>query len=148
MLAYIMEIFFTWSNSCEFALLYFASCYRFAECLVSIHWMFVLMIWSIIIFLKTWQTRRNLSWSWNPVVWSNSQTVELSCPCKFMPTLHPSYPILCWCIAKFSSWWRHQMGTFFRITGHLCGEFTGHWWIPHTKASDAELWCFLWSAPE
>ena len=20
-------------------------------------------------------------------------------------------------------------------------------WIPHTKASDAELWCFLWSAP-
>ena len=30
----------------------------------------------------------------------------------------------------------------------LCGEFTGHRWIPHTKASDAELWCFLWSAPE
>ena len=27
-------------------------------------------------------------------------------------------------------------------------EFTGHWWIPLTKASDAELWCFLWSAPE
>ena len=21
-------------------------------------------------------------------------------------------------------------------------------WIPHTKSSDAELWCFLWSAPE
>ena len=21
-------------------------------------------------------------------------------------------------------------------------------WIPHTKASDAELWCFIWSAPE
>ena len=21
-------------------------------------------------------------------------------------------------------------------------------WIPHTKASDAKLWCFLWSAPE
>ena len=29
----------------------------------------------------------------------------------------------------------------------LCGEFTGHRWIPLTKASDAELWCFLWSAP-
>ena len=28
------------------------------------------------------------------------------------------------------------------------GEFTGHWWIPGTKASNAELWCFLWSAPE
>ena len=27
-------------------------------------------------------------------------------------------------------------------------RFTGHQWIPLTKASDAELWCFLWSAPE
>ena len=39
-------------------------------------------------------------------------------------------------------------GIFFRVTGHLCGEFTGPRWIPHTKASDAELWCFLWSASE
>ena len=30
-------------------------------------------------------------------------------------------------------------GNFFRDTGYLCGEFTGHRWIPHTKASDAEL---------
>ena len=36
-------------------------------------------------------------------------------------------------------------GNFSRITGPLCGEFAGHWWIPRTKASDAELWCFLWS---
>ena len=35
----------------------------------------------------------------------------------------------------------------FRVTGHLCGEFTDHQWIPLTKASNAELWCFLWSAP-
>ena len=39
-------------------------------------------------------------------------------------------------------------GNIFRVTGHLCGEFTGHRWIPHTKASDAELWCFLWYLPE
>ena len=39
-------------------------------------------------------------------------------------------------------------GTIFRVTVHLCGEFTGPRWIPHTKASDAELWCLLWSAPE
>ena len=26
-------------------------------------------------------------------------------------------------------------------------EFTGLRWIPRAKASDAELWCFLWSAP-
>ena len=30
-------------------------------------------------------------------------------------------------------------GNIFRVTGHLCGEFTGPRWIPHTKASDAEL---------
>ena len=28
------------------------------------------------------------------------------------------------------------------------GKFTGHRWIPLTKAHDAELWRFLWSAPE
>ena len=25
----------------------------------------------------------------------------------------------------------------------LCGEFTGHRWIPLTKVSDAELWSFF-----
>ena len=39
-------------------------------------------------------------------------------------------------------------GTIFRVTGPLWGEFTGHRWIPLTKASDAELLCLLWSAPE
>ena len=39
-------------------------------------------------------------------------------------------------------------GNIFRVTCHLCGEFTGDRLIPHTKTSDAELWCFLWSAPE
>ena len=38
-------------------------------------------------------------------------------------------------------------GSMFRITGPLCGEFTGLRWIPCTKASEAQLWCFLWSAP-
>ena len=36
----------------------------------------------------------------------------------------------------------------FRVTGHLDGKFTGHRWIPRTKASDVEFWCFLWSASE
>ena len=35
-------------------------------------------------------------------------------------------------------------GDIFRATGPLWGEFTGHRWIPLTKASDAELWCFLY----
>ena len=39
-------------------------------------------------------------------------------------------------------------GNIFRVTGPLWGESTGHRWIPQTQSSDAELWCFLWSAPE
>ena len=34
-------------------------------------------------------------------------------------------------------------GNIFRVTGSLCGEFTGHRWIPRTKASDAELYVFV-----
>ena len=33
------------------------------------------------------------------------------------------------------------------VTDPLRGEFTGHRWNPLTKASDADLWCCLWSAP-
>ena len=35
-------------------------------------------------------------------------------------------------------------GNLFPRYWPLCGEFTGHRWIPLTKASDAEPWCFLW----
>ena len=49
----------------------------------------------------------------------------------------------------YSQWWgAHIWGKFkghvviFRVTGPLCGEFTGDQWIP-TKASDAELGCFF-----
>ena len=35
-----------------------------------------------------------------------------------------------------------------RVTSPLCGESTNHRWIPLTKASEAELWCYLWSAPD
>ena len=48
--------------------------------------------------------------------------------------------------AMRSMWWymmTSSNGNLFRVTGHLCGEFTGPRWIPHTKASDAELWCLL-----
>ena len=47
------------------------------------------------------------------------------------------------CISMMTS----SNGNIFRVTGPLCGEFTGHRWIPLTKANDAELCCFLWSAP-
>ena len=51
-------------------------------------------------------------------------------------------------IVKTLSWWRHQNGNIFRVTGPLCGEFTDHRRTPLTKASGVELRCFLLSAPE
>ena len=50
----------------------------------------------------------------------------------------------CHCVFMMTS----SNGNIFRVTGPLCGEFIGHRWIPLTKVSDAELWSFLWSAPE
>ena len=47
----------------------------------------------------------------------------------------------CWLCAMMMS----SNGNIFHVTGLLCEEFTGHWWIPLTKASDVELWCFLCS---
>ena len=54
-----------------------------------------------------------------------------------------------WLVVRLVSTWEVMMtssnGDIFHVTGPLCGEFTGHRWIPGTKASDAELWCFLLS---
>ena len=37
------------------------------------------------------------------------------------------------------TWWRHQMESFFRVTGPLWGESTCHRRIPVTEASEEEL---------
>ena len=34
-------------------------------------------------------------------------------------------------------------GNMFWVTDHLCWEFTGHRWIPHTKARNSQRWCFF-----
>ena len=47
-----------------------------------------------------------------------------------------------------SSMTKSSNGNIFRVTGPLRREFIGHRYIPLTKASDAELWSFLWSTPE
>ena len=41
------------------------------------------------------------------------------------------------------AWWHNQMRHWPFVEGT-----TGHRWNPTTKASDTELWCFIWSAPE
>ena len=62
---------------------------------------------------------------------------------------HKICTLLHWChIRVKASIMTSSNGNIFRDTGPLCGEITGHRWIPLTKASDAELWCFIWSVPE
>ena len=66
-------------------------------------------------------------------------------PCQvYVPCIHI-------CMYQHLRVWLIMMTSsngIFRITGPLWGEFTSHWWIPLTKASDAELWRLLWSVPE
>ena len=53
---------------------------------------------------------------------------------------------------KFKSSWCHGMPTYpslqLQMTSPEGNIFRVHQWIPLKKASDAELWYFLWSAPE
>ena len=60
------------------------------------------------------------------------QVVELP-PYRWQDTFYTSLSIMM----------TSSNGNMLRVTGPLCGEFPGHRWIPRTKASDAELWCFL-----
>ena len=46
-------------------------------------------------------------------------------------------------VATMAQWRKSSNGNVFLVTGPLCGEFTGHHWIPLTKASDAELDVFF-----
>ena len=45
-------------------------------------------------------------------------------------SLRAVYP---WWFQYAMAWLRHQMETLFRVTDHLCGEFTGHRWIPRKR---------------
>ena len=47
------------------------------------------------------------------------------------------------------SWWVYDdviNSKHFPCYWSFVGEFIGYRWIPRTKPSDAELWCFPWSA--
>ena len=68
---------------------------------------------------------------------------------KYWPTAkgiggHKHFDILPFPKAMMTS----SNGNIFRVNGPLSGESTSHEWFPLTRASDAELWCFLWSAPK
>ena len=90
--------------------------------------------------------------------WLSSLAYVMSDCCLLCFTCNFAYSVcltlcICMTIKLFWIWiWIWMItssnGNIFRVTGPLCGEFTGQWWIPLTKASDAELWCFLWSVAE
>ena len=61
-------------------------------------------------------------WFWN----------DMCCNCTNRPVVCEYWP--CPVIMTASN------GNIFRFTGHLCGEFTGHWGFPRIKASDTELY--------
>ena len=77
---------------------------------------------------------------------------------KIFPNIYLTWPTP-WSLTTWLSLWQQEpwdwpsspgifmmtssYGNIFRVTGPLCGEFTGHRWIPPTNASDAELYCFI-----
>ena len=50
-------------------------------------------------------------------------------------------------LALFAHMMTSSNGTFSALLA-ICAGKSPDRWIPRTKASDAELWCFLWSASE
>ena len=70
--------------------------------------------------------------------------------CNDLPMIQPGFHNLAitWHQNKLPIMMTSSIGNIFHVIGPLCGEFTGHRWIPLTRDSDAGLWYFLWSAPE
>ena len=104
---------------------------------------------------QPWWIWRNTSFEFikNDCITTTKQSTTNPCA-YFLGYTVPIRFVLCCVLLWFGTarLWKYTMmtssnGNIFRIIGPLCGEFTGHRWIPLTKTSDAELWCLLWSAP-
>ena len=101
-------------------------------------------------FVNTGFTNGAVGW----VIASNSLIRPRLRPCPHRTQNHQCYG-LCYAVNILTGIGLTKQRAKFRkalmifcVTGPLCGEFTGHRWIPLTKASYAELRCFLWYAPE
>ena len=96
-------------------------------------------------YTETEQSSRWLLYChWTPKAWQFSTLPQPIVQSTWWPLQRRSFPPYISSPDMMTS----SNGNIFRVTGHLCGELTGDRWILHRKASDAELWCFLWSAPE
>ena len=113
----------------------------------------VIMIQLWIAIWASFQYKHRYRLSWNGDSHQKDTILYL-----LLPT-HGNVAWLCWTgpmvvmnIVKHTRWfifhddvikWKH-----FPRYWPFVREFTRHRWIPLTKASDAELCCFLWTAPE
>ena len=99
---------------------------------------------------------QNICQLWHGAVWSEALVTYIT---NTMDAFTPKFFYGCW---LFPNTFHHETTSLkmttnmmtssneniFRVTGPLWRESTGDRWIPLTKASNTELWCFLWSAPE
>ena len=109
-------------------------------------------------YISLWQESMKLNCEWL----DNRKILETSCTKQWVLTLgrftksldkiHMQVNTMNWSLLPFAKKTQSHDDVIklnhFRVTGPLWGESTGHRWIPRTIASDADLWCFLWSAPE
>ena len=91
---------------------------------------------------------------YKPNVKITSPHWNLTCPQWLLPAFGRWVVWMLWTVSdwwiplrKGLSWWCHQMETLPRYWPFVRGIHQSRW-IPRTKASDVELWCFRWSAPE
>ena len=73
-----------------------------------------------------------------------NQTVSAFSHYSWVHSFRKEHQTLAVFLSRRVGWSRCPMktsstGNIQRVTGHWFGEFTGHRWIPYTKASDAEL---------
>ena len=76
--------------------------------------------------------------------WSQGEQTMIYSYINKVRDWHYSLNNLCFVSSVIFHMMTSSNDNIFRVTGHLCGEFTGDRWIPSTKDSDAEPWCFLW----
>ena len=76
----------------------------------------------------------------------------ITCPCPWYLLLVQHSSIYCAIYSEsrrlYNAWWRHQMETFSALLALCAGNSPGTGEFPSQKASDVELWCFLWCVPE
>ena len=124
---------------------------------------FYLTLCDMVITNSTWNwyfNNCNICIYFHSIIWKdiarfNFQRWNRYAGLLWLTLLSPLVCIYCMQIQEYIIHWGryHSMvtssnGNIFRVTGSFWRELTGDRWVLLTKASDAKLWCFLWSAPE